>query len=254
MASQNFAGALSLVLVHEGGYVDHPKDPGGATNLGITIGTLSAYRGRKVTKAEVKGLTRAEAGLIYKQQYWNAVKGNDLAPGVDYAMFDYAVNSGPGRAIKALQKVLGVKVDGALGVHTLDAAGKADPASLVRLLCAERLAFLKRLNTWGTFGKGWQRRVDGVQRDALLMIQKIEPAAPPATAPVEPAAKADPADRAVTDILKKPEAWGPLAGVVSGIISSLSGSVVLQVAVAIIAVSFAGVGIYALVTRVRAEA
>lgn len=96
MAAANFERALALVLVHEGGYVDHPAYPGGATNLGITIGTLSDWLDRAATKAEVRALTKATVAPIYRKNYWDAVRGDDLPSGVDYCVFDFAVNSGRG--------------------------------------------------------------------------------------------------------------------------------------------------------------
>ena len=107
MAAANFERALPLVLKHEGGYVDHPNDPGGATNLGVTIGTLSSWLGRPATKAEVKALTRATVAPIYRKNYWAAIRGDELPAGLDYAVFDFAVNSGPKRAAMALQRAVG---------------------------------------------------------------------------------------------------------------------------------------------------
>lgn len=252
MASQNFAKSLELALAHEGGYVDHPKDPGGATNLGITIGTLSAYRGQKVSKAEVKALTKAEASDIYRAQYWLTVKGNDLPPGLDYAVFDYAVNSGPGRAVKDLQRVLGVAADGVIGAHTLDAIRKADVAATIKALCARRLAFLKSLKTWSTFGKGWQRRVNGVERDGLLMAQKIVPDEPKISVPAGP--KADPKDRSLTDIVKEPESLSWIGGLLAALSSAMADNLPLQIAIAVLAVAFGGLAFWYLTRRLRTEA
>ncbi|RVU13206.1 glycoside hydrolase family 108 protein [Methylobacterium oryzihabitans] len=169
--------AFGLVLKHEGGYVDHPDDPGGATNLGVTIGTLSAWLGRAATKAEVRALTVAAVAPIYRARYWNAVRGDDLPAGLDYAVFDFAVNSGPGRAVMALQRALGVADDGRLGPVTLTALADKDPVALITALCDDRMAFLRKLSTWGSFGKGWTSRVQGVRAGALAMARK-PPAAP----------------------------------------------------------------------------
>lgn len=182
MTASNFERALSLVLVHEGGYVDHPSDPGGATNLGITIGTLKAWRGKPVSKADVKALTKAEAGLIYRRNYWDQVRGDELPTGLDYAVFDFAVNSGVSRAVKYLQASLGVAQDGKLGPVTLTEATRSDTAEVIDDLCDRRLAYLKRLKTWPTFGKGWTRRVSGVRRDALAMLAML--ATPPPAKPI----------------------------------------------------------------------
>ena len=177
MAAANFERAFAAVLKHEGGYVDHPRDPGGATNLGVTIGTLSQVLGRKATKSEVKALTRKSVVPIYRQLYWDKIRGDDLPSGVDYVAFDFAVNSGPTRAAIALQRVLGVADDGKIGPITIAAAKKANAAAVVSRLCADRLAFLSRLSTWPTFKRGWKARVAGVEREALKMAAPAERAA-----------------------------------------------------------------------------
>ena len=163
MARDNFAAALAAVLKHEGGYVDHPSDPGGATNLGITIGTLSSWLGRQATKAEVRALTREMAAAIYRERYWDVIRGDDLPKGLDYALFDFAVNSGPARAVTYLQTIVGSAPDGKMGPLTLAAIAKHNPALLINELCSHRLAFLERLSTWPTFGRGWANRVTSVR-------------------------------------------------------------------------------------------
>ncbi len=177
MAASSYDRAFALVLKHEGGWVDHPADPGGATNLGVTIRTLSDWLGQPATKAEVKALTREKVAPIYRRNYWDRVAGDDLPAGVDYAVFDWAVNSGPKRAIIGLQRVVGVADDGRLGPITLTAVRGMDPTAIVNRLNDDRLTFLRQLSTWPTFGKGWSNRVAGVRKDALAMIRS--PAAPP---------------------------------------------------------------------------
>lgn len=191
----NFARALANVLVHEGGYVNHPKDPGGATNKGITIATFRKWVKRDGTPEDLKNISNADVAKIYRKHYWDKVRGDDLPSGVDYAVFDYAVNSGPGRAAKALQSVVGAKLDGAIGPETIGKASALNPSVVVNRLCDERLAFLKRLNTWSTFGKGWSSRVAGVREDALHMIAFSKPAEPvsPPPKPVTPPAPEKPA-------------------------------------------------------------
>lgn len=162
-----FDACLIEVLKHEGGYVDHARDPGGATNKGITLATLRDWRGAAVTKADVMALTTAEAGKIYRARYWNAVKGDQLPPGVDLAVFDYAVNSGPGRAARDLQAILGVAVDGAIGPKSLAAVGRTGGVTLIIELCDRRRKFLRSLASYSTFGKGWERRVDEIEAAAL---------------------------------------------------------------------------------------
>lgn len=167
----NFQKSLDLVLVHEGGYVDHKHDPGGATNMGITLATLRAWRGRDVTKGDVLDLTKTEAGQIYKAKYWDNVRGDELPKGLDYAMFDFAVNSGIRRATKFLQRLIGAKADGILGPMTLRAIQHSGRSVewLITHLCQGRLSWLHRLRTFKFFGRGWTRRVEEVARRAAEM-------------------------------------------------------------------------------------
>ena len=173
----NFPEALRLVLKHEGGYVNHPADPGGATNLGITIGTAKRYGvdmdGDGDTDiVDMKKLTVPAASKIYKGEYWDRVAGDLLPSGLDYAVFDFGVNSGTSRAAKYLQAVLGVTQDGQIGAKTLAALEGKNPYTIIGQLCDNRLAFLKNLGTWKTFGKGWGNRVAGVKSAALAMSAK----------------------------------------------------------------------------------
>lgn len=168
--AERLARCLVVIFDHEGGYVDHPSDPGGATNLGITKATLEAWRGRTVTKDQVKALERPEATQIYKLRYWDAIKGDQLPPGVDLAVLDWAVNSGVSRATKALQSLVGAAPDGVIGPKTLAAIGAASPTKLVEDLCDLRLQWLEGLSTWPVFGKGWARRVNDTKAKALAMV------------------------------------------------------------------------------------
>lgn len=173
MAIGTFERVKPHLLKHEGGYVDHPKDPGGATNMGVTRDTLSDWRGHYVSKEDVRNLSVDEAHSIYKARYWDAVKGDQLPLGVDYATYDFAVNSGPSRAIKELQKVAGVEADGAIGPVTLDAVSKMDARSVVNRLCDRRLSFMRSIkggSLWKTFGKGWSRRVADVRSISIDLI------------------------------------------------------------------------------------
>lgn len=177
----NFPASLAEVLKHEGGWSNHPQDPGGATMRGVTQRVYDAYRARnRLSARSVRNITDAELHDIYKAQYWDAVRADDLPSGIDFAVFDFAVNSGPVRAAKYLQMVLGVTADGAIGQVTLKAAAEAMPRIVIVDLCDKRLAFLKNLSTWKTFGKGWSSRVAGVRAKALQMAS----GAP--TAPVKP--------------------------------------------------------------------
>ena len=166
----NFEQCFALVLRNEGGYVDNPADPGGATNLGCTKATWEAWVGHSVTKDDIKALTPNDVMPLYKAKYWDTVKGDDLPMGVDYAVFDFAINSGPSRAAKTLQSVLGVAADGQIGPATLTALETANPRDVATSVCEARLAFLQSLPTYANFGKGWSRRVSEVEAEAFKMV------------------------------------------------------------------------------------
>lgn len=189
--NRNFERALALVLKHEGGWADHPKDPGGATMKGITIAVYRKHVNPNATKADLRKISDAEVRYIYRKLYWDKVRGDDLPDGVDYAVFDFAVNSGVSRASKFLQAVLKVRQDGVVGPGTIEAARKADAATVINRICDDRMTFLKGLGTWGTFGKGWTSRVAGVRAEALSMA-KVRAAPAPAPVPA-PEPKAEPA-------------------------------------------------------------
>ena len=165
MAASNFRQSLSLVLAHEGGFVNHPRDPGGATNQGVTQKVYDAFRKyMHLPLQSVKFILDSEVSDIYNKQYWRTIKGDSLPCGIDYAVFDFGVNSGIYRAIKYLQKLVGVNPDGVLGMVTLaavDEANDKDEEGLIAQYCANRLVFLRSLSTFDVFGKGWTRRVIG---------------------------------------------------------------------------------------------
>lgn len=176
---------LKLSTNNEGGYVNHPRDPGGPTNHGITIATLRAHRGGSVSINDVKNLTLAEANAIYEKSYWKPIWGDQLPAGLDYAMFDFAINSGVSRAVKTLQGLLpGIAIDGVMGPKTLAALQAFDVADLIKRLCEARLNFCMKLKNWKDFGRGWTyritgvdpkrqfKRVNGVVGDALAMVER----------------------------------------------------------------------------------
>ena len=166
----NFDLCLKLILAHEGGYVHHSQDPGGRTNLGVTQRVWEEWTGHEVDEKQMRALTPELVAPLYKRKYWDAIRGDELVSGVDYCVFDVAVNSGPGRAIKFLQSCVGVTVDGGFGPRTLDAVSQQDPSELIELYCAKRLEFLQALKTFPTFGKGWSRRVAEVKDKALAIV------------------------------------------------------------------------------------
>lgn len=167
----NFDKSLALVLKHEGGYVNHPADPGGATNRGVTQAVYDAWRGsHDLPKQSVKHIMEGEIAAIYLNRYWDAVSADDLPAGLDYAMFDFAVNSGTKRAAQYLQRIVGVLDDGKIGPKTLAAVRQHSATHLIERLCANRMTFLRNLGTFKHFGKGWTRRVTDVERTAKGMV------------------------------------------------------------------------------------
>jgi len=166
----NFEECLALVLKHEGGFVNNPQDPGGMTNLGVTKVTYEGYVNRHVDEAEMRSLTPDLVAPLYKKMYWDRIKGDDLPVGVDYCLFDLAVNSGVGKAGKLLQMALDLPADGIIGPMTLRALEGRDAEEIVEQICQERLEFLQSLKTWGVFGKGWGRRVAEVEQHATAML------------------------------------------------------------------------------------
>jgi lysozyme family protein len=171
--NRRFAECVTVVLKHEGGFVDHPRDPGGATKFGITLRTLRDWRGDdSLTADAVRDLTEAEAREIYLARYWNPVRGDELPPGVDLAVFDWAVHGGVGRAARDLQAVLGVTVDGAIGRQTIAAAQRADAHEVIRGICERRLNHLRSRPHWDSFGRGWERRVRAIEEAALARAER----------------------------------------------------------------------------------
>ena len=168
-----FADALTALLIHEAGFVDNKDDPGGMTNLGVTAETWAMWVGHDVNEKQMRALTPSIVAPLYKRKYWDACRADELISGLDYAVFDYAVNSGVGRAIKALQNCVGVAPDGGFGTTTMAAVSqfKGDAAkTLVEEYCDNRLQFLKSLKTFPVFGKGWEKRVNEVKAMSLKML------------------------------------------------------------------------------------
>lgn len=166
-----YAEALKHVLTHEGGFVNNPKDPGGMTNLGVTKATWEEWVGHPVDEKAMRALTPAVVAPMYKRKFWDKIVGDELPQGIDYCVFDAAVNSGPGRASKWLQGVVGVDMDGSIGPKTLAAVKACDPKQFIADYSKRRLSFMQDLPTWATFGKGWAKRVTEVEQIALKMLK-----------------------------------------------------------------------------------
>lgn len=167
----SFEKALAHVLKSEGGFVNNPNDPGKATNLGCTQAVWEEWCGHPVTEKAMRSLTPSDVAPLYKRKYWDKVKADSLPEGVDYCVFDTAINSGPGRAIKLLQGVIGVDQDGDIGPKTLGAVKSFDPKELIQDYSKRRLSFMMDLPAWQHFSKGWTNRVNDVEKLALQMLE-----------------------------------------------------------------------------------
>jgi lysozyme family protein len=166
---ENFATAMTALLSHEGGWSNHSADPGGMTNMGVTKTVWEEWVGHPVTEKDMRNLQPMNIHPMYRRKYWDKVSGDLLPAGLDLAVFDFAVNSGPGRAAKMLQKLVGTLPDGFLGPQTLRMLAEKDHKKLIADYNAARLAFLQELPTFTTFGKGWTTRVTAVNNEALAM-------------------------------------------------------------------------------------
>jgi lysozyme family protein len=166
----NWEKSFELMLESEGGYVNHPSDPGGMTNLGVTKRVWEEWVGRESNEKEMRSLTPEMVEPLYKRKFWDACKCDDMPSGVDYLVFDFAVNAGVGRSAKILQTAVGVTPDGGIGPITLAAVKAQEPAELVQKFSDAKEAFYRSLNTFETFGKGWLNRVAAVKIKANTLL------------------------------------------------------------------------------------
>ncbi len=167
----NYDKCLETILHHEGGYVNHPKDPGGETNLGVTKKVYQEHGGTK----DMKDLLVEDVAPIYKKGYWDKMKCDDIPSGLDLCLFDFGVNAGPGRAAKFLQSMIGTTVDGGIGPNTLakleEYIRENGEHEAVNKYQEMRQKYYENLSTFATFGRGWTRRVDEVTEEAKKWIQ-----------------------------------------------------------------------------------
>lgn len=166
----NWPQSFRLMLASEGGFSNHPSDPGGMTNLGVTKATWENWVGRASDEAEMRGLTPEKVEPLYKKKYWDAVRGDELPAGISYLCFDFAVNAGAGRSIKTLQTAVGVTPDGGFGPMTMAAVQAVDPVDLIERFSQAKEDFYRSLTTFATFGKGWLNRVADVKVKASAML------------------------------------------------------------------------------------
>ena len=166
----NYDKCLETILHHEGGYVNHPKDPGGETNLGVTKKVYQEHGGTK----DMKDLLVEDVAPIYKKGYWDKMKCDDIPSGLDLCLFDFGVNAGPGRAAKFLQQMIGTTVDGGIGPNTLakleEYIRENGEHEAVNKYQEMRQKYYEQLSTFDTFGKGWTRRVEETTKLALDLI------------------------------------------------------------------------------------
>ena len=166
----NWQQSFQLMLKSEGGFANHPSDPGGMTNLGVTKATWENWIGRQSDEAEMRGLTPERVEPMYRKKFWDAVRGDELPAGISYLCFDFAVNAGAGRSIKTLQSAVGVTPDGGFGPITMAAVQAVDPVELIERFSQAKEDFYRSLNTFSVFGKGWLNRVADVKQKALEML------------------------------------------------------------------------------------
>lgn len=235
-----FRACLAETLRWEGGYSDHPDDPGGPTMAGIIQRVYDAWRDNMgLPRRPVRDSEPHEREAIYRQQYWLAVRGDELPPGVNLAVFDFGVNSGPGRAVKALQRALGLTPDGAIGAITIraawDAEGEGRTADIVAAVMAERRRFIRQIRTYGSFGRGWERRCDGIEA-AALRLSPSEPSVPAMPRTIEvplplPDPDAQSASQGRAPVDTRPSRAGVLARVKGWLLAALGfGAVTEQAA------------------------
>lgn len=174
MAKGNFDACLKVILHHEGGYVNHPADPGGRTNLGVTQRVYEEWVGHPVTEAIMRGLTVSHVRALYKAKYWDKVHCEALPAGLDLCVFDFSVNAGTGRGAKFLQRMIGAADDGVIGPRTLSLVDQTVRARgvdhCVMAYQDARRDYYRQLRTFATFGRGWLRRVAEVEDVAIKMI------------------------------------------------------------------------------------
>jgi len=171
----NFAVVLPHILREEGGFSNHPLDPGGMTNKGITKRTYERFLERSVSEYEMRNLTDEQAGEVYKALFWDVIKGDGLPKGLDLAIMDFAVNSGTKTAVKQAQEhyTVNEKMDGVMGPKTLAkivGIDHEDREDFINDYCTARLDYCRELSTFKTFGRGWRRRINRVRDESIKLL------------------------------------------------------------------------------------
>jgi lysozyme family protein len=165
----NFKECLDLVLKAEGGWVNHPSDPGGETNLGVTKRVWEEYVGHPVES--LKKLTKDDVAPLYEQKYWRPCYGEVLPRGLDFVVFSMGVNAGPGRSVKLLQSSIGCVPDGVIGPATRGLISDSNSATLIGKFSEARREYYRSLKNFPIFGKGWLNRVNHEETEAFNMVK-----------------------------------------------------------------------------------
>ncbi len=224
MTASNYKPLVQQLLGIEGGVADRPahEDPGGLTNLGVTQAVYDKWRAHKGLPAQsVRKITKTAAIELYKTNYWDTVRADDLPSGVDFAVFDYSVNSGPRKAVADLQAVIGAKIDGIVGLDTMTRLAVCDPADVINGICDRRWAFMQRLKNFKYNKNGWRTRVAHVRAEGLKMAAGLKPALPTAELTSAMCAKAEPPG--VTPAKKSLSVWGGLAALCGLVVNFFKG-------------------------------
>jgi lysozyme family protein len=169
--TKNFRDCLDLVLKSEGGYIDHPKDPGGRTNLGVTQRVWEEWIGHPATEKDMRELTPAIVAPMYEMRYWRTSYCEKLPRGLDLLVFSMAVNAGSGRSVKLLQDAIGVVADGVIGPNTMAKINEANVETLIDKFSEARTAYYKGLKLFPVFGRGWVARTDKERLEALQLAK-----------------------------------------------------------------------------------
>lgn len=171
MSEGNFKECLDLVLKSEGGFVNHPSDPGGMTNLGVTKRVWEEYTGHEADEKTMRGLTPEKVAPLYEQRYWRPCYGEVLFRGLDFLCFSFGVNAGCGRSVKLLQQSLGVVPDGIIGPRVMQKLRESNIADVIKGFSESRREYYRSLKNFSVFGKGWLSRTDNEEKEALEMIK-----------------------------------------------------------------------------------
>ena len=167
----DFKECLDLVLKSEGGFCNHPSDPGGMTNLGVTKKVWEEFVGHPVSEVDMRALTPEKVAPLYEQKYWRTCYCEVLPRGLSFLIFSMGINAGPGRGVKLLQSCLGGVADGVIGPRTMELIKSLNVTDLIQKYSNARRDYYKSLKTFDVFGKGWLARVDREEKEALEMAK-----------------------------------------------------------------------------------